>query len=98
MNYKQRQILRNTKKRFETTIIGSLARFEKHFSYLWDSDSKQAEEFYELWQETRNEILNHGNNQARAGLEDLESFMDINSKYKRQYKVYNKDKENYYYE
>ena len=49
MNYKQRQLLRNTKKRFETTIIGSLARFEKHFSYLWDSDSKQAEEFYELW-------------------------------------------------
>lgn len=100
MNYKQRKILQDTKKRFETSLIGSLARFEKYFSYLWEEDTKKGEEFYDLWQKTRNEILNHGNNQARAAIEDLENFLKGggSSGYKYEYKFYNKNKENKYYE
>lgn len=100
MTYKQRQILQDTRKRFETSLIGSLARFEKYFSYLWEEDSARGEEFYELWQKTRNEILNHGNNQARSAMEDLENFIKSggSSKYKYEYKFYNKNQENKYYE
>jgi len=94
MNFKQRKILQNTKKKFETSLIGSLARFEKYFSYLWEED----DHFLDLWQKARNEILNHGNNQARAALEELEMFMDDGSRYKHHYKFYNKNEENKYYE
>jgi hypothetical protein len=99
MNHKQHKMLGSIKKRFETSLIGSLARFEKYFSHLWEEDGEDAEHFFELWQKTRNEILNHGNNQARAAMEDLENFMDYNQgRYKYQYKFYNKNQENKYYE
>jgi hypothetical protein len=41
MNDHKEQLLNNIEKRFKTTMIGALARFEESFGYLWEDDSSQ---------------------------------------------------------
>lgn len=64
MNHEVREQL---KKKILTTTIGSLARFEKYFGFLWGQDknhlTKQEENMLDLWEEARNEILDLGNKQ-----------------------------------
>lgn len=63
-------------KRFQTTIIGSLARFEDNFGYLWGHNSdkeltNKQQEFLDMWEYVRTSILNHGNNQMRSAIDDM---------------------------
>ena len=63
-------------KRIQTTMIGALDKVEKNFGHLWGHFkegplTEQEEEFAELWDFTRNQILNQGNNQIRNLKEDL---------------------------
>ena len=67
-------------KKFQTTMIGALARFEERFGYLW-GQSKRPEEltieeqdWREIWNLTRTEVLNNGNNQLRAIKEELARY------------------------
>ena len=84
MDNNQKSILT---KRFQTTMIGSLFEFEQNFGYLWglDKDDKDLTEqqykFRLLWEDTRNKILNNGNNQLRKCLSDLEKTQNDNIKY-----------------
>lgn len=77
MNHEVREQL---KKKILTTTIGSLARFEKYFGFLWGQDknhlTKQEENMLDLWEEARNEILDLGNKQMRS----VDNFID-NTKY-----------------
>lgn len=68
-------------KRFQTTMIGALHEFEKSFGYLWGQHKSDDQEltdnelkFLDLWDETRNRILNNGNNQMRKAIVDLENI------------------------
>lgn len=69
-----------TKKKFTTTMIGSLDTYQKFFGFLWqdglDENELTANEkrFKELWQEARNEILNKGNAQLRAALKEIDEY------------------------
>jgi len=81
-------------KRFQTTMIGALHEFEKAFGYLWgqhkseDQDLTENEiKFLDLWDDTRNRILNNGNNQMRKAIVDLENST-ITTKYN--YRFYKK--------
>ena len=63
------------KKRFQTTMIGALYELEKSFGYLWGYEKNEDEEltdkeeqFLDIWEETRNKILNTGNNQLRKAI------------------------------
>ena len=63
-------------KRIQTTMIGALDKVEKNFGHLWGHFKEgpltdKEEEFAELWDFTRNQILNQGNNQIRNLKEDL---------------------------
>ena len=73
MNYNIKQ---EVKKKILTTTICSLARFEKYFGFLWgqnkDHLTQQEEEMLDLWEETRNEILDLGNRQMRS----VDNFTD----------------------
>jgi hypothetical protein len=68
------------KKRFQTTMIGSLYEFEKSFGYLWgyhkseeEPLTEKEEMFLDIWEETRNKILNNGNNQLRKAISEIET-------------------------
>jgi hypothetical protein len=83
------ELLNYISKRFQTTMIGSLAKFEESFGYLWEDDSKNGDHYYDIWQETRNSILNNGNHQMRVALDELSEYLyDKKSKYKYHYKFY----------
>jgi hypothetical protein len=76
------------KKRFQTTMIGALYEFEKTFGYLWGYDKDESieltekeEKFLDLWEDTRNNILNNGNNQLRKALSEIDN-MNGQVKYK----------------
>lgn len=69
------QILRT---RFQTTMIGALHEFEKTFGYLWGANKPEdvsltnsEEKFLDMWEETRNRILNNGNNQLRKAVTEI---------------------------
>lgn len=75
MNDEQHKIL---KKRFQTTMIGSLYEFEKIFGYLWGHEksedielTEKEENFLDMWEEARNKILNNGNNQLRKAVSEI---------------------------
>lgn len=81
-------------KRIQTTMIGALYEFEKSFGYLWGLDkdpnslTEEEEKFYIKWENTRNSILNNGNNQLRKCLSDLDK---ISNQVKYNYKFYTKN-------
>jgi len=65
--------------KFKTTMIGSLDQFEQNFGHLWGHGLDDVEltdeqfDMRELWQLTRTEILNNGNNQLRAALAEVDN-------------------------
>ena len=79
-------------KRLQTTMIGALYEFEKSFGYLWGYNKDENEpltdrenDFFDLWEETRNKILNNGNNQLRKAISELKKHQ--NCCYKYQYRM-----------
>ena len=50
-------------------MIGSLSSIEKHFGFLWEGDpndmTPEQKTMYEIYQKTRQEILDKGNAQAK---------------------------------
>jgi hypothetical protein len=78
--YSRRQLASMLTKKFKTTMIGSLASFEEHFGYLWGHGKKEEElseneiNWRNFWDEARTEILNKGNSQLRAALEEVNHY------------------------
>ena len=63
-------LLKISKKKIQTTMIGALSTVEKHFGFLWGHESPDAltpeqEHMKELYDLVRSEILDRGNNQGR---------------------------------
>jgi thiamine biosynthesis lipoprotein ApbE len=74
--HQKKGIINQVKKRFQTTIIGGLARFEESFGYLWGHNSdrdltEKQKEFADMWEYVRTSILNHGNDQMRQAIDEI---------------------------
>ena len=82
-------IISNLEKRFKTLMIGSISRFEQSFGYLWNhgyEPTDYKEEFLrDKWQDLRYDLLNHGTNQIRLSINDLNDYIKNESKYKYNY-------------
>lgn len=69
-------------------MIGALFQFEEAFGYLWGQDKPEnnlteTEKRFKLkWENTRNEILNNGNNQLRKCISDLTKTSETKYTYK----------------
>ena len=92
-------IIHGLKKRFQTSMIGSLARIEDYFGFMWGLDKDQlspAEQHnQQLWEELRTEILNHCNYQMRSALDEIEEFLTKQENYYEYKFIINKNnKEN----
>lgn len=93
-------LYKQIQKRFQTSMIGSIARIEEIFGFLWgygkNNLSNREYENRELWEELRTEILNHCNYQMREALEDVKEYLDYLDKQDKQYEynfIINKHKE-----
>lgn len=94
---KSEELIMNIEKRLKTTMIGAIAKFEERFAYLWEEPNINRERYEDLWEETRNEILNHGNKQIRLAIKELYNFLDNKQgsfKEKYHYKFYFKNPNN----
>ncbi len=84
------QLIHSIETKFKTTMIGALAKFEQNFAYLWEQDNINREKYEDLWEDTRNEILNNGNRQIRYAIKDLTDFI-YGPRQKYNYKFYFND-------
>lgn len=79
-------------------MIGALSEFEKSFGYLWGIDKDEnhpltdkEEKFWDIWEETRNRVLNNGNHQLRKAISEIDKSLG-NTKYT--YKFHRKEDQN----
>ena len=75
------ELLIQIEKRIQTTMIGAISKMENNFGYLWghfkdeSQELTEAEEkFADLWDFTRNQILNQGNTQIRNLRNDFAKY------------------------
>ena len=76
------RLLKISKKKIQTTMIGALSTVEKYLGFLWGYESSEEltpeqEHLKQIYDEVRSEILDRGNNQAR-NLEAEFANYDIN--------------------
>ena len=94
----KKRLITNVEKKFKTTMIGSLAVFEKHFGFLWGhGDNNPTEEqihFRDLWEESRTEILNNGNTQLRIAQEEIAQYTMTWNRYHTDFIIKDKQENN----
>lgn len=68
-------------KKIRTTMIGCISEVEKAFGELWGGPNKPYDEmtenekdWFDLWQILRKNMLNLGNNQIRAFLNEVSQY------------------------
>ena len=67
-------------KKFTTTFIGDISAIEEVFGELWGHNkpsvhrTPREREWYEAWQILRSRILDRGNKQARAVVDELKQY------------------------
>lgn len=73
-NYKKRstnRLLKIIQKKITTTMIGAISQIESNFGHLWGHGkmlrelSQSEQQYREIWNSVRNNILTNGNNQCR---------------------------------
>tara|TARA_B100000029_G_C17523350_1_gene940756 strand:- start:94 stop:459 length:366 start_codon:yes stop_codon:yes gene_type:complete len=76
----KRRLSNILKKKFDTTIIGSLAAFEERFGELWghglpiDDLDEDQQYWRDLWMETRSKVLDNGNANLRAAQNEISQY------------------------
>lgn len=89
----KKRLMTNIDKKFQTTMIGSLAQFEEFFGNLWghglplDRLSSTQVENRKIWEEVRTNILNNGNNQARAARDEIAQYTMTWNRYRTEFIV-----------
>jgi hypothetical protein len=76
----KKRLLNNITRKFDTTIIGSLAILEEEFGDLWGHGleynelTEEQKEFRVTWQSARTRLLDAGNSNLRAALSEIAQY------------------------
>lgn len=95
--HSKKRLLNNIQRKFNTTMIGALSEFERVFGDVWrhgvslDQLTEDEIEFRKMWEEVRTNILNNGNNQARAASDEIAQYTMTWDKFRTEFIVINKD-------
>jgi hypothetical protein len=85
--HSQKRFIDNITKKFNTTMIGAIAEIEKCFGELWgygkeeDQLNKNKREWRKRFTLLRTAILNNGNNQLRAAINEVGEYTIAWQKY-----------------
>ena len=96
----KRRLLNNIQKKFNTTIIGSLAVFEEFFGQLWGHGKPiedltwDEQEWRKIWASARSRILDNGNSNLRAAQNEIAQYTLHWDRYVVQMPVKKGNKEN----
>ena len=76
----KKRLLNILKKKFDTTIIGSLAAFEENFGHIWGHNLPEDEltedqlMYRDIWEATRTQILDNGNLNSRSSQSEVSQY------------------------
>jgi hypothetical protein len=79
-DFSKKRLLNNLEKKFNTTIIGSLAVFEEEFGHLWghgippEELTEEQKELRKFWKKARVRILDNGGSNLRAAQSELAQY------------------------
>lgn len=95
-NNSRDQLKRAVTTKFKTTMIGALSQFEEFFGYLWGHDEDRQlthseQEFKKVWDLVRTQVLNNGNAQLRATMQEIDQYTVKWNKFKTDFIVKPKD-------
>ena len=94
----KRRLSNILKKKFDTTIIGSLAAFEEKFGELWGhglamGDLDEDQRYWrEVWMETRSKVLDNGNANLRAAQNEISQYTLSWNRYVTNFNADNRDR------
>ena len=94
----KRRLSNILKKKFDTTIIGSLAAFEERFGELWGhglamGDLDEDQRYWrEVWMETRSKVLDNGNANLRAAQNEISQYTLSWNRYVTNFNADNRDR------
>ena len=94
----KRRLSNILKKKFDTTIIGSLAAFEERFGDLWGhglqiNDLDEDQRYWrEMWMETRSKVLDNGNANLRAAQNEISQYTFSWNRYVTNFNADNRDR------
>lgn len=86
--YSRNKLKDDFKKKITTTMIGALASIEKYFGERLDLNVEKVDED---WEDCRQEILDRGNKQIRAMMDELDCYDVTWNKYKYNFKIRRED-------
>jgi hypothetical protein len=95
----KKRLSNNIRKKFDTTIIGSLAVMEEFFGELWGHGLRYNEltddekDWREAWEEARTKMLDLGNSNSRASQNEISQYTISWNKYVTNFIVLKDDKE-----
>jgi hypothetical protein len=75
----KKRLIGAIEKKFNTANIGILELIEKYFGRLWGHKenrklTREEQEMREIWSILRAEILDHGNHQKRAAINEISEY------------------------
>lgn len=85
--HSQKRFIDNMTKKFNTTMIGAIAEIEKTFGELWGHGkdegnlTRSEKEWRKQYTILRTAILNNGNNQLRAAINEIGEYTIAWQKY-----------------
>jgi hypothetical protein len=97
--YSKKRLMGIVSKKIKTTMIGAVAACEQHIGHLWGHGkppsqlTDEEKRMREVWEELRNAILNKGNTQLRAALDEIAHYTLQFERYEAQFLV-KKENEN----
>ena len=71
------QLKKHITTKLRTTMIGSVAAVEEALGWLWNHGRPRTDieaHHWDLWQDLRTRLLNLGNSQIRAALQELDQY------------------------
>lgn len=93
----RQRLLNILEKKFQTSFIGDIARFERFFGRIWGHGKRKEDctpnelKWLELWTACRSEILDNGNAQIRAIRVELPQYDITWNRYSYKFNSENKD-------
>lgn len=86
--------------KIKTSFIGAISACENHFGVLWGHGKKDEElddnetAMREIWEDVRAQILDNGNAQLRASMNEIEDYTISWNRYSIKIPVKNQDLDN----
>ena len=86
--------------KMKTSFIGAISSCEKNFGFLWGHGKEESElseqefQMREIWENVRAEILDNGNSQLRASINEVNNYTVHWNRFQVNFNLSDEDQDN----